>query len=312
MQAKEGATLIFDFDNIAHRVYHSMTDGKTNFNIAKRGNIVFLTQAIATFIAARIRFLAGIIEVEDVYVCADPMVSSWRKNLYEDYKGTRSGDEDLKTAIKEAASAFDQNLKLMFMPEKPYEADDLISITVNELSTSGKRSMIISTDDDFTQLMAWDLTSMFKFNKNLIYSYTDANYYLKTDASDILSVQINPVVNLLEKVFLGCKSDNIPKILPKKMKVGYFKAVLEIMMELEQDPLTLTISMAQELEIDLEEVLAQFEIVSLHHLPAKLKEEISAEFLAVNRKKENITRLFTWKRTTVNFLLEGTIYKPLI
>lgn len=304
--------LIIDFDNLAHRVFHSVSEKTKGFNIAKKGNVVYLVQCIATVIASKIRHISSMVDIEDVYVCADPMVESWRKNNQPSYKGNREKDKDLSKAIKESALAFDTNLKLLFMPDKPYEADDLVSILVNDLVLSGKRSMIVSSDDDFTQLLAWDLTSLYKTNKDLIYTYTDINFYLSTNAKHNIYTNINPISNLLEKVFLGCKSDNIPKILSKKLKVGYFKSVIEIMMEIETDPLNLCISLSEELEMDLDEILKQFEIVSLHHLPTHLKNDIKNEIENVRYKKEKSNKNFSWKKITVNDLLMNTNYKPLI
>ena len=131
---------------------------------------------------------------------------NWRKDVYSDYKGQRSAAkaespidwnkffEVMEKFIEELADVF-PTLILMKTPNA--EADDIIATLTKQKSSEGSKVTIISRDKDFHQLQRYPGVTQWDPVKNVIVEV------------------LNPKNDLLVKIMVGDKSDNIPQIFPR-------------------------------------------------------------------------------------------------
>lgn len=131
---------------------------------------------------------------------------NWRKDVYSDYKGQRSAAkaespidwnkffEVMEKFIEELADVF-PTLILMKTPNA--EADDIIATLTKQKSSEGSKVTIISRDKDFHQLQRYPGVTQYDPVKNVIVEV------------------LNPKNDLLVKIMVGDKSDNIPQIFPR-------------------------------------------------------------------------------------------------
>lgn len=167
-----------------------------------------------TFDMFKLTFLASLMktikenEPDRVIMVQDS--ESWRKDIYPDYKATRAAKREASVVnftvffpvaeefLKQLEQCF-KNIQFIRIPKA--EADDIIATLVKNLSNDN--IINVSSDKDFYQL--------FKY-KN--YSQYDG---IKHQFIQVL----NPENELLLKIILGDKGDNIPSL---KRGVGPKKA----------------------------------------------------------------------------------------
>jgi 5'-3' exonuclease len=148
-----------------------------------------------------------------VFCCDSQRGTLWRKKLYNDYKEGRV-DLSIKNNFRSVFKYTFRKLIPKIIKKAKYpsymfklnkiEADDLIAIISKELIKKNKDVdiIIISSDDDFTQLL----------NKNIkIIDFKKKVFNQKIEKESKLL--------LYKKILLGDCSDNIPSVLPKDRKI---------------------------------------------------------------------------------------------
>ena len=165
-----------------------------------------------------------------VFCCDSQRGTLWRKELYEDYKEGRV-DLSIKNNFKPVFKHTYRKLIPKIIKENKYpmfmfklnkiEADDIIAILSKEIVNEYSKSqiIIISSDDDFTQLL----------NKNVKIIDFKKKKFKENNKEESKKL-------LLKKIILGDCSDNIPSVLPKdrkKLSLKRRKLILEDSDELE-------------------------------------------------------------------------------
>jgi 5'-3' exonuclease len=150
-------------------------------------------------------------KVEDI-ITAEDSETSWRKSLCEDYKLTReSKSEELKNHQKILVEKISNSrVKL-----SDYEADDLIAGMCDLLLTDTDflEIFVISNDKDLLQLTRNNKVFIVSSN-NSIETFSH-NENRETNSNGFSVKKINPKLELLNKVFLGCSGDNVSKLLKR-------------------------------------------------------------------------------------------------
>ena len=129
----------------------------------------------------------------------------WRKNVYPEYKAQRkAAREKSKVNFDEFFQVYNKFMEdlqeafqnFMFLKIDTCEADDIIAVLTKEKYKSSN-VINISTDHDFYQLMKQKNYKQFDPIKKKIVEH------------------INPERELVMKILIGDKSDNIPAVKPK-------------------------------------------------------------------------------------------------
>lgn len=147
-----------------------------------------------------------------------------RKNIYSDYKNNRhnriitkwgmfdSPDEEESSMSSQMFRlvSYIKRLPIEILSFEKTEADDIISYVSSLLTKENNHTYIMSTDQDFLQLVS-DNVSVFSPTKKIIYTP-----FLVTQ-----EFNTTPINFLTRKILLGDSSDNIPGIKglgPKKLE----------------------------------------------------------------------------------------------
>ena len=148
-----------------------------------------------------------------VFCCDSQRGALWRKKIYEDYKEGRV-DLSIKNNFKSVFKYTFKKLIPKIIKQAKYptymfklnkiEADDLIAIISKELVkiNNNVEVIIISSDDDFTQLL----------NKNIKIINFKKKKFVENDKEKSKKL-------LYQKILLGDCSDNIPSVLSKDRKI---------------------------------------------------------------------------------------------
>lgn len=210
-----------------------------------------------------------------VFCCDSQRGTLWRKKLYNDYKEGRV-DLSIKNNFKSVFKYTFKKLIPKIIKEAKYpsymfklnkiEADDLIAIISKELIRKKKNMdiIIISSDDDFTQLL----------NKNIkIIDFKKKVFNQNEEKQSKLL--------LYKKILLGDCSDNIPSVLPKDRKILSLKRRKKIL----EDHKELTLFLNEN-----PQYLKQYEInkklIDFNYMPnniiKKIKEKIPIKELLID------------------------------
>ena len=193
--------LMFDINNLMFRILGvegTRSQVKNEKNLELREQLIlglwrhsFLNSIISNI--TKMKPKKGIVFAYDVG-------SSWRKQIYPDYKGTREKTAKSlcidKKKFFQMTSDFIAELRVAFggcihLYQDGIEADDIIATFVKKHNRD--RICLVSTDKDFYQLHKYP------------------NYSQSIFKGDI-AVCPNPTEYLFEKICMGDTSDNIPKI----------------------------------------------------------------------------------------------------
>jgi len=182
-----------------------------------------------------------------VYLASDSKEKSWRKDIYEKYKGSRKRDTDIDwdfvyTTYNEFKNEIgNKGFKVVEIPR--IEGDDIISYIVQTSNKEGTSNIIVSNDYDIKQLLRYDINDDYInimtneiFNKTKLFLPNNFNIFLnklkKQNNNDIFClnnnsmffnlltsfiekhevVEINPIQSLLVKMISGDTSDNIDSV----------------------------------------------------------------------------------------------------
>ncbi len=179
-------------------------------------NTAFRYKAAGTYVFAddmvrMIKSLAKSYECKDIVCCGDWGSSSYRKELYPEYKANRKEKyENQSEAEKEAAAKFFEGLdecykrleeEFTLLRFKNVESDDLMAYTVKKFEESDKydKIWIISTDRDMCQMLSYT-TSQF--------AYTSRKEYRMSSFYDQLGFD-TPEEYAIFKAVTGDSGDNI-------------------------------------------------------------------------------------------------------
>jgi 5'-3' exonuclease len=148
-------------------------------------------------------------DAPDIIICADKGSSTFRKEIFPEYKGNRAEkykdqtDEE-KLAFQEFLEDFEDAVELCKMRFpllrfKGVEADDIISVLCQEITD--KDIWIISTDRDFDQLITGRISRFCYYTRKEI---KVDNFYDKYDCT--------PEEYISLKVLQGDSGDNVPGV----------------------------------------------------------------------------------------------------
>ena len=186
--------------------------------------------------------------------------SSWRKNLYADYKGHRSKSDDIDwdfvyTAYKEFKADLPSNVTLL--EESFIEGDDWISQIILESNKRGYANVVISNDHDIKQLIKYSTNPLYinimsneMFNREKIFlphnyeifmqqlheSSKDVDLFeLSTDNETLAFFKrfierreihlVDDKKELVTKIISGDKSDNIKSVYQKATSTGKMRGI---------------------------------------------------------------------------------------
>lgn len=182
-----------------------------------------------------------------VYLVSDSKEKSWRKALYDKYKGNRKRDTDIDwefvyTAYSEFKEAISQK-GFKILESAGVEGDDWIAYITETSNKEGYSNIIVSNDYDIKQLLRYDINDDYInimtneiFNKTKLFLPQNYSVFLnklkKQNNDDIFCltnnveflnllnnfiekhevVEINPIQSLLVKMISGDDSDNIDSV----------------------------------------------------------------------------------------------------
>ena len=102
-------------------------------------------------------------DFENVYFVSDSKEKSWRKQLYNEYKGNRKKDTDIDWEfVYNTYDNFKANLakKIKVLEYSKVEGDDWISYITQTANNEGISNLIVSNDYDIKQLIKYELDPM--------------------------------------------------------------------------------------------------------------------------------------------------------
>lgn len=128
----------------------------------------------------------------------------WRTKLFNTYKGTRIKKDSFKGGpffkLVYEENLFQQAGANQILYHSYLEADDCIALAVKHVNNYKRKIYIITSDQDYLQLSSSNI------------EIWNLNYKKITDSKNCYN---DPEKDLLLKIILGDKSDNIPSIFPK-------------------------------------------------------------------------------------------------
>ena len=201
--------IVIDMNNLAYRY-------------KQRGQVNFSEDMMRT-----VESLAKSYSASNIVCCWDWRSSSYRKSIFPDYKGGRKEKyKDQTPEEKMQAEMFFQGLdeahQYMSLQEKHHdnlinfkfefvEADDLIAITVAQLEDKADHIWIVSTDQDFCQLVS-EKVSIFAYKSRK--EFTTKTLFEHTNAD-------NGEQHLFIKCLQGDAGDSVPGVPDVGPKRGY-------------------------------------------------------------------------------------------
>ena len=147
----------------------------------------------------------------NIIFCIDcPRSTIWRNNIYDKYKQSRIKKDNFNSDIFDLFENYLNVNKFQICKYDNLEADDVVFLMQKKLNTINELKIIIITNDG-------DYLQMYSNNVKIF------NMQLK-DLS--LKINYNPAIELLLKIIMGDKSDNIPKIQAGMRKDNALKIAL--------------------------------------------------------------------------------------
>jgi len=170
--------LIIDAMNLIRRIY--AVQAKQNNDSQTVLNITNSTACNA------LRKLINIHHPTHVICVFDSHAHSWRHQLYAQYKeGRKPIPEQLKADLDNIQDSF-YEMGIESLVTETDEADDLIATLSSKMAKNGQKSIIVSTDKGFYQLLD---------SQTLIYDYFQGTY---TDTGRVLNKMSLPVDKLTD------------------------------------------------------------------------------------------------------------------
>jgi len=134
---------------------------------------------------------------ENVYFVSDSKEKSWRKKLYNEYKGNRKKDTDIDWEfVYNTYDTFKEKLsnKVKILEYSQVEGDDWISYIAQTANKEGISNLIVSNDYDIKQLIKYELDPLWiNIMSNEVYTnkkiFLPKNYQIFLDK--VKSIAIN-------------------------------------------------------------------------------------------------------------------------
>ena len=112
---------------------------------------------------------------------------SWRKTFYPLYKAHRDAGKEADdkldlfyAAVNKAADFMTHFTNAKVIKASEAEGDDIIAILAQKFSLDGEKSIIVSTDGDFKQLLRYKGVKIFNpIKKNYVNDYSHLDYITK-------------------------------------------------------------------------------------------------------------------------------------
>jgi len=206
--------LIIDVNNIYHRDYHIVIDSK-KLDINDKESQEILIDKFIDSIERLCNGFNKLFPYFDYIVCIDS--SSFRKTLYKEYKGNRKRKQDaFYHTLDICEEVLRKNKKYKVLRIDSLEADDLLMLCREKFKEDYK--ILVSNDGDIRQLVD-ETTFVYTANSLNMKLYCknklDVPENLSDELHDIVT-EIDPDFVKFEKLMLGCKGDNIPRLLPPR------------------------------------------------------------------------------------------------
>lgn len=186
-----GDIVIFDANNLAHRVRHS-------YSLSNNGLDVSVTYGFLNVLAATVRKY----NAKSILVLWDDRVPEYRRELMPEYKANRSHDDDESyDDFLRQVHELEQILPLLGVFSARLtgcEADDAIYHATRILS-SDYRKIVVSSDMDLAQCVCYH-TQVYNPHKDELIS--------RDNFQQVVGVQ--PYEYLTYKCLIGDSSDNLP------------------------------------------------------------------------------------------------------
>lgn len=196
---------------------------------------------------------------------------SWRKTYYPLYKANRitvkEEDDKLElfyNAVNKASEFMKDYTNAKIIRVDGAEGDDIIAVLAQKFSSEGDKSIIVSTDGDFKQLLRYKGVKIFNpIKKNYVNDYSHLNY--------------------ITKLIKGDPGDNIPSSYPRiKNEILELIAKDEFHLEKQFEMVEKTINRQKFF-------IKQF--LQIDEIPEDLTDEEWNEVLTISREKKDKIRL---------------------
>lgn len=192
---------------------------------------------------------------ENVYFVSDTRGMNWRRQQYQEYKGTRKKDTDIDWEfVFETYENFKESIKnrnrIKLLEHQGLEGDDFIAHIVDTSNKKGFSNVLVASDGDLQQLLKMDLNENY-INIQWNYRFSDERLYLpenyqlfldkleNIETNDIFSLDndtdfanfietlirktkiktVIPEQIIFEKIVSGDASDNIKSVIKVKDKL---------------------------------------------------------------------------------------------
>lgn len=151
--------VLFDAHAILHRGYHAMPDFSTAGG-QPTGGLYGLSSMLLRIIAD--------LKPDYCFACYDRAEPTFRKEIYENYKGKRPKTEDALVAQMEKSREVFKAFSIPIYDKAGFEADDIIGTIVEKLSKNKDLEIIIASGDmDTLQLISGDKVKVFTLKKGI-------------------------------------------------------------------------------------------------------------------------------------------------
>ena len=130
--------------------------------------------------------------------------TSWRKEFYEEYKGTRKKDSNIDWEdVYKTYRAFKDMLRtkknMKVIEIEGLEGDDIIAYIVNKSNKQNISNVVVSNDGDLHQFIKFDLENEW-INVQWNYRFNDERFYVPENYNmflqNLLSIENNDIFNL--------------------------------------------------------------------------------------------------------------------
>lgn len=185
--------VVFDLSNLTFITHHTLLKKSNTF---LKSYLLFQTINLIKYLAKKYH-ADGII-----IACDSPNV--WRRDIYPEYKANRKKTrdayyEDVKEVMGNIKDFFNECTSIPAVAVKRAEADDIIASVVQNAGNN-IRTVIISSDKDFVQLLAYDNVILYSPSQQKERQSLDAGF------------------DLFEKCIRGDSGDNIKSAFPRVRK----------------------------------------------------------------------------------------------
>lgn len=207
--------IIIDSNWLINKTYHVSKYNNKDFDLSKNETYVPLMRKLFTDISSLLRSLK-LESYDEVYFSFDRGKSRFRTEILPSYKGTRD-EKDLYFIhfIEDVSYILSNYYNTIIVPG--VESDDIISV----LSSWYKKSKtllvyIISGDEDLQQLIDENIVVLTPLKGENRYSIVNGFKIQQLVELNNTSYQVvDKKLLLLNKILLGCDSDNVPRLLKK-------------------------------------------------------------------------------------------------